>query len=141
MKCPAHLCLESIELAPSAEWTPAFAGWCVLGLASGQGYWMGGAGPRALGTGDMAILSPLREGTFRASQIGPVSLRFFRFAPELLDGLLTPTEREKFNKLALQPRYATNVLAADTLAARAFYAMTPPVSNGNALLARTELAR
>jgi AraC-like DNA-binding protein len=141
MKCPAHLCLETLELAPSAEWSPSFAGWCVLGVGEGQGYWMGEAGPRALGAGDMAILSPLREGIFRASQIGPVSLKFFRFSPELLDGLLTPTEREKFHKLALQPRYATNILAADGQAAQAFFAVAPPVRNGNALLARTELAR
>jgi len=141
MKCPAHLCLETLELAPSAEWAPSFAGWCVLGVAAGQGYWMGESGPRALGAGDMAILSPLREGTFRASQIGPVSLRFFRFAPELLEGLLTPTEREKFHKLALQPRYATNILAADSRAALAFAAVSSPVNNGNALLTRTELAR
>lgn len=141
MKCPTHLCLETHELAPSAEWSPAFSGWCVLGVAAGQGYWMGKAGPRELGAGQVAILSPLREGMFRASQIGPVSLKFFRFSPELLDGLLTPTEREKFHKLALQPRYATNILAADTHAARALSAITPPVSNGNGLLARAELAR
>ncbi|HEU0011042.1 MAG TPA: hypothetical protein VFT34_14585 [Verrucomicrobiae bacterium] len=141
MKCPAHLCMETLELAPSAEWSPSFAGWCVLGAAAGQGYWMGEAGPRVLGAGDMAILSPLREGMFRASQIGPVSLRFFRFSPELLDGLLTPTEREKFHKLALQPRYATNILGADGQAAQAFFAVAPPVRNGNALLARTELTR
>lgn len=141
MKCPAHLCLETLELAPSAEWSPSFTGWCVLGVATGQGYWMGEAGPRSLGAGEMAILSPLREGTFRASQIGPVSLRFFRFAPELLEGLLTPTEREKFHKLALQPRYATHILTTDSQAARAFSAVSPPVNNGNALLTRTELAR
>jgi len=116
MKCPAHLCLETLELAPSAEWTPSFAGWCVLGIAAGQGYWMGEAGPLELGAGELAILSPLRE------------------------GLLTPTEREKFHKLALQPRYATHILAVDSPAARAFAAIAPPVSNGNALLARTELA-
>src|SRR5437867_7744686 len=141
MKCPAHLCLETLELAPSAEWTPSFAGWCVLGIAAGQGYWMGEAGPLELGAGELAILSPLREGMFRASQIGPVSLRFFRFLPELLEGLLTPTEREKFHKLALQPRYATHILTADSPAARAFAAISPPANNGNGLLARTELAR
>src|SRR5262245_13258395 len=141
MKCPAHLCLETVELAPSAEWSPTFAGWCLLGIESGQGYWMGEAGPRPLGAGEMVILSPLREGVFRASQIGPVSLKFFRFSPELLEGLLTPTEREKFHKLALQPRYATNILLADSQAARAFSAVAPSRSNGNALLARTELAR
>lgn len=113
----------------------------MLGVAAGQGYWMGETGPRTLGTGDMAILSPLREGMFRASQIGPVSLRFFRFSPELLDGLLTPTEREKFHKLALQPRYATNILSTESPAAQAFFTVSPPAHNGNALLARTELAR
>jgi AraC-like DNA-binding protein len=141
MKCPAHLCLEAHELAPSAEWSPAFAGWCVLGVVAGQGYWMGESGPSALWAGDMAILSPLREGLFRASQIGPVSLKYFRFSPELLDGLLTPTEREKFHKLALQPQYAASILAANTQAARAFSSIAPSASNGNALLARTELAR
>ena len=141
MKCPAHLCLETVELAPSAEWTPTFAGWCMLGVMAGQGYWMCETGPRVLGAGDMAILSPLREGTFRASQIGPVSLRYFRFAPELLEGLLTPTEREKFHKLALQPRYATHILNACSQAAKAFAAVSAVGSNGNALLARTELVR
>lgn len=141
MKCPAHLCLETFELAPSAEWAPAFAGWCVLGVAAGQGYWMGESGPLQLGAGELAILSPLRQGMFRTSQIGPVSLRFFRFSPELLEGLLTPTEREKFQKLSLQPRYATHLLAADSPAACAFAAISPKVSDGNGLLARTELAR
>src|SRR5438093_1972350 len=127
MKCPAHLCLETLELAPS------FAGWCVLGIAAGQGYWMGEAGPLELGAGELAILSPLREGMFRASQIGPVSLRFFRFLPELLEGLLTPTEREKFHKLALQPRYVTHILTSECPAALYFAAISLRSTITNAL--------
>jgi AraC-like DNA-binding protein len=141
MKCPNHLGLERIELAPSAEWAAAFPGWCFFRMQEGQGYWIGDDGARELGTGDVAVLSPLREGFFRSSQLGTVTLNCFRFSPELVGGLLTPAEWDGFEALAARPAYAARFFTADAPGARLFAEMASSASGRSALWQRAELLR
>ena len=141
MKCPNHLCLERVELAPSAEWTVEVVGWCFFRVDEGQGYWLGDNGAHELSAGQIATLSPLREGFFRASRLGPVTLSYFRFSPDALGGLLTPAESDRFGSLAARPAYAVRFLAADSPGARLFAQRALAGDDGNALLQRAELLR
>jgi AraC-like DNA-binding protein len=141
MKCPSHLSLETVELAPAAEWTVSFPGWCFLGLSAGQGYWLGEKGAQELNAGDVLGLSPLREGFFRVSQLGPVTLHYFRFDSELLTGLLTPAERDYFGKLAAQSTYAAFFRAADSAGAKLFALLWTMTRTTSALLQRCDMLR
>ena len=141
MKCPNHLCLERVELAPSAEWTVEVTGWCFFRVDEGQGYWLGDNGAHELTAGHIAALSPLREGFFRSSRLGPVILSYFRFSPEWLGGLLTPAESDRFGSLATRPAYAVRFFAANSPGARLFAQRILAGDDGNALLQRAELLR
>src|SRR6185436_3452634 len=114
MKCPNHLCLDRLELAPSAEWAVEVPGWCLFRVDDGQGYWLGDYGAQELSAGHVAALSPLREGSFRCSRVGPATLSYFRFSPELVGGLLTPAESDRFAALAGRPAYSVRFFAADS---------------------------
>ncbi len=141
MKYPNHLSLEKIELAPSMEWTAAFPGWCFLRVSEGQGYWLGETGAREVNRGEVIALSPLREGSLRASQLAPVTLHYFRFAPDLLTGLLAPAERDTFDALAGRADCAARMLAADSPGALAFGELCAPDRAGGPLMQRCDLLR
>ncbi len=93
MKHQSHLLVDESVLDPSSEWTLSFSGWCFLRIVDGQGYWLGEAYVREANAGDLLVLPPMRDGVFRASQLGAVRLLYFRFCPELLSGFLTLSER------------------------------------------------
>ena len=141
MKYPPHLSLERIDLVPSTEWASDFPGWCFLRVSRGQGYWLGEAGPQEVNRGEVIALSPLREGVLRASQLAPVTLHYFRFAPDLLTGLLAPAERDTFDALAGQADCAARLLAADRPAALAFGGLCAPDWAGGPLMQRCDLLR
>jgi AraC-like DNA-binding protein len=141
MKCPNHLCLERVELAPSAEWSVEVPGWCFFRVNEGQGYWLGDNGVHELSAGHVVVLSPLREGFFRSSRLGPVALSYFRFSPELVGGLLTPAESDRFESLAARPAYAVRFFSATAPGARIFAECATSNGDGNALLHRAELLR
>lgn len=141
MKCSSHLCLDSVELAPSAEWRADCAGWCFVRVSQQHGYWLGEQGALELGPGQVAVLLPLREGCFRASQIGPVTLHHFRFSPELAGGLLTPAEHEVFESLAREPRQAVRCFPVETPAAGLWTQLLSHPVRGGALQQRAELLR
>lgn len=120
MKYANYLCLDRVELSASGEWAADFPGWCFVQVKSGQGYWLGGKAPEALNTGAVAALLPLREGTFRASSINPVTLDYFRFSPEFVSGLLAPAEREHLESLSRQTACALRFLPPESRAAMRF---------------------
>jgi AraC-like DNA-binding protein len=87
------------------------------------------------------VLSPLREGSFRASQVGPLLLFHFRLAPELVGGLLTPVEKDRLEALAAHPTYAVQFFASDVPAAQRFAQLPETAGQPNALLQRAEMLR
>lgn len=141
MKCSSHLCLENVELAPSEEWSVDCAGWCFVRVSQRHGYWLGENSALELGTGQVAALLPLREGCFRASQIGAVTLHHFRFSPELAGGLLTPAEHDIFESLAHEPGQAMRCFPADAPGAGLWTQLLAGSVPGSALLQRVELLR
>lgn len=141
MKCGPHLTLETSHLAPAAEWRPDCADWCFLQVSRHCGYWLGERGAWEANPGDVLALSPLRDGCFRASQLGPVTLHHFRFSPELAGGLLTPGEHEQFERLALQPDRIVRHFPASSEGARLWSDLVCCPPPGPGLLGKIELLR
>ena len=95
MKSQSHLVIEGLTLQPGEEWAesdPA-GGWLFVHVTHGAAYWLGSSRSRSLTEGEMLVLAPAVKGSVRASQIGPVTLHFFRFASNLLWGFFTLAER------------------------------------------------
>jgi AraC-like DNA-binding protein len=136
MKFHGHLRLDEMTLAPSAEWAAQFPGWCFLRMQEGQGYWLGSEGAVEAGPGDVLVLSPLRDGLFRASQLGSVTLQYFRFCPELLAGFLTLAERRCLETHAANVKHACQRLPASHPTAQEFARACEEAGSNNGLLVR-----
>jgi AraC-like DNA-binding protein len=106
-----------------------------------HGYWLGENGALELGTGQVVALLPLRDGCFRASQTGAVTLHHFRFSPELAGGLITPVEHGIFESLASEPGHAMRSFPADAPGAAMWTQLLARSVTGSALLQRVELLR
>jgi len=104
MTVERHLILQAKELAASAEWLPQTSGWLCLRLTAGQGYWLqSGVAVRSLTAGDVLLMAGPGRGTLRASQLGPLQLKYFSVAPQLLTGLLSLTESRQFEMARRNP--------------------------------------
>jgi AraC-like DNA-binding protein len=134
-----HLRLEEINLLPAEEWKGASPGWCIFRIRQGQGYWIGDPGSRELNNAEVAVLSPWREGSFLASQLGPVTLDYFRFCPESWIGFFTVAERIRFENLAMQPEHAVRFFQASHEAAHQFSRLCELGSAVNGLLLRCQM--
>jgi AraC-like DNA-binding protein len=82
------------------------------------------------------VLSPLRGGQFRASQLGSVTLQYFRFCPDLLAGLLTLAERRCLEVLAANAQRASQRLPADHATAEEFRRLCEAARLSSGLLVR-----
>jgi AraC-like DNA-binding protein len=134
VKFQGHLLVDDATLAPSSEWDIRLPGWVVVRVDQGQGYWLGCGQSIEANTGDLLVLSPLREGVLRASQLGPVTLQYFRLCPELLSGVLTLAERHCLEKLAGNPeRCCLHLPAGDPAAVEFARIFRPPRSNSGFL--------
>ncbi len=138
MKYANYLCLDRVEISASGEWTADFPGWCILQVKTGQGYWLGGGTPLVLNTGDIGALLPLREGLFRASQLAPVTLEYFRFSPDFVSSLLAPSERDCLEALSRQPSRAARFHSPSSPAAQRFSTLNKNAF-GNGLLQKAVL--
>ena len=94
-----QLTLQSVDLAPGAEWAAPLPGWTIVHPAVGVLYCFS-ASTSELGLGELILVPPALPALFRASQIGPARLDYFEFQPELLGSLLTLPEHEEFTRLA-----------------------------------------
>ncbi len=92
----SHLRIQELRLLPGQEWTGTAGTWHFLRIASGAAYWLGPPRPRPLTEGEMLVVGPAAAGVVRASQLNEVVAHGFSFAPDLLGGLLTLTERRFF---------------------------------------------
>ncbi|MEO8428196.1 MAG: helix-turn-helix transcriptional regulator [Verrucomicrobiota bacterium] len=134
-----HLRLETINLLAAEEWKGASPGWCLFRIRQGQGYWIGDPGSREVSDAEVAVLSPWREGSFLASQLGPVTLDYFRFCPESWIGFFTVAERIRFENLAMQPEHAARFFPASHEAAQQFARLCELRPSCNGLLLRCEM--
>ncbi|HYG36536.1 MAG TPA: helix-turn-helix transcriptional regulator [Clostridia bacterium] len=96
MKALGHLCVETIQLSPGQEWADEANAWRFVRLDSGSAYWLDTAKPRLLVEKEMLVVHPSQKAVIRASQLSPVELQAFAFAPDLLYGFFTLAERHCF---------------------------------------------
>lgn len=136
MKYQGHLYLDEALVQPSVEWAVPFPDWCFLRVSDGQGYWLGDGSPQQLSPGDMIVLLPSRHGLFRASQLGPVRIHYFRFCPDLLGGFLSLAERHALETLAAKAECGMRFLPATHPAAVHFTHLGEKATSGNGLLRR-----
>jgi AraC-like DNA-binding protein len=115
-------------------------GWCFVRVSGHHGYWLSESGTRELSAGQVVVLSPLRDGYFRASQLGPTTLHHFRFSPELEGGVLTADEHDLFEALAREPRYALRCFPAEAPEAAAWTQLASGAATG-ALVQRVQMLR
>ena len=95
-----HLRIGPVTLEPGQEWEPSPKAWHFLHIQSGAAYWLSGARPRSLSEREMLLIAPGVAGVVRASQIGPVTLQSFHFAPDRLYGFFTLPDRHLIESLA-----------------------------------------
>ena len=91
LKVPPLHRLE-VQLEPARDWVPGMAGWAIIHVVSGSGYWQSAGGYRELNLGDAFLVHARTAGSLLASRIGGVHLRWFWFEPESLSGVLTLPE-------------------------------------------------
>jgi AraC-like DNA-binding protein len=104
-----HLTLMDLQIAEGAEWAPRFRGWSVIQLHAGAGYWLSPGSNLELSPGSVLIVAEGIDGTIRASQLSPATLRYFRVEPERLTGLMTLTEQRFFETAAIRRDLAARV--------------------------------
>lgn len=117
MKWSSHLSWREAKLKTGSEWRHEQSGWCLVRVAEGQGYWLTGTAPRELGVADVFVIPPGDQGYFRASLIAAVKLEFFLWRGEILQGLLSPSERKFFS---LPPSAAVRCFSSASEVARHF---------------------
>jgi AraC-like DNA-binding protein len=97
-----HLELTRLVIVPSDEWIKPISGWAFFLVESGYGYWRGFKGAKELAAGDLIAVSGYRPGTFLASQLGQLQLRYFVVNLHLLGGILTVAEQRRLVDLLEQ---------------------------------------
>jgi AraC-like DNA-binding protein len=114
-----HLVATGVILPPAGEWSPQSPGWSFIQIEAGAGYWMHPRMARDLAAGSVVIVSGRAQGYFRASQLGEVSLNFFRLEPERLTELASVNEQGFFQRAATREDFALRFLPpGDPLAGR-----------------------
>ena len=115
-----HLVIREIALPPGSEWNPQSSGWSFLHFTRGIGYWLHPKGNHELTTGSALLFSDRAPGTIRASQVGEVTVHFFRLQPERLLGLATLSEQQFLQNAATVEHLALRVFAPSEPVAKSF---------------------
>jgi AraC-like DNA-binding protein len=89
-----HLMIRPMGLPPAGEWALDLPGWVLVHVTAGQAYSIHPKLNQELQTGAVAGFRQQGKGYIRASQLGDVSLHFFRVEPEKLTGLVTLGEQQ-----------------------------------------------
>jgi AraC-like DNA-binding protein len=142
MKTPGHLQIETVQLAPSQEWSGADShAWCFVRLSRGSAYWLDTARPRALNEGELLVTAPGVKALVRASQLNDVVLHAFNFDPEQLCGFFTLTERHFFDRNGLGSTEPVRFLPSTHPIAMGMAELLGQAETENTLMVRLELLR
>jgi AraC-like DNA-binding protein len=107
-----HLAIREFSLPPSAEWTPRPAGWSLIQVKEGAGYYLDAALNRELETGAVLVTGGGTSGSIRASQLGGLTLRWFSIFPARLTGLLALGEQRFFEAATADRPFAAKIIPA-----------------------------
>lgn len=139
MKSPWHLRLEEVKLAPGQEWSDSGDAWRFMCLTAGAAYWLDSVRPRGFNEGELLVLAPLAKGTIRASQLSPVALQGFTFAPALLCGFFTLAEQHFFESASARSDEPVRFLPSTHPLARRLAGLIAQHSSENDLLERAQI--
>ncbi len=139
MTVPGHLQLKEIRLPPGEEWQAEGGTWRFLLVAEGIGYWLETSRPRSLNAGELLVAGPAAGGLARASQLDQLVLRGFSFAPEMLLGFFTCTERHFFEHGLATSAGEIQCLPSTHPLARRLAALTGQAGRDGTMTQRAEL--
>jgi AraC-like DNA-binding protein len=89
-----HLVVREFSLAPGKEWAPQTAGWTLILVGSGTGYWLQGQARVELESGMALLVAGDKAGRVLASCLNGMLLHFFTVMPDRLPGLITQGEQD-----------------------------------------------
>ncbi len=99
MSFDKHLTLQELSLPAGREWTQPRSGWVLLRIVGGSGYLLKPGLAREFSPGDLLLLHDGWDATLRASALGDLKLQFFYLQPQLLSGLFTLDEMQRFQDI------------------------------------------
>jgi AraC-like DNA-binding protein len=108
-----HLAVKNISVAPGREWLPRLAGWTMIQVRAGAGYWVHPRLNQELQAGAVLLFAESAAGSVRASQLGEISLDYFRVEPARLIGLITLGERRALESAANDAKSSLRVFPPD----------------------------
>jgi len=108
-----HLRIRSVALGAGKEWSPQSAGWSLIKVGSGTGYWLEGQSRVELETGTAVLVAQGVPGRILASLLNDMALHFFTVIPERLTGLMTLGEQDFFKQAASRRELACQILRPD----------------------------
>jgi AraC-like DNA-binding protein len=115
-----HLILRTLELAPGGELSLKAAGWYLLQVTSGVGYWLHPRANHEVTAGSVLVFSDRAKGIIRCSQIAKLLVHVFRVLPERLTGLVTFSEQHFLQSAAAQDRYSVRLFDPTALISHKF---------------------
>ncbi len=130
-----HLTIREYSVPPGREWVPSLAGWSLLQIGGGMGYWLQGQARTELHAGNVLLVAPGGTGRLLASQLNALALSAFTILPERLTGLMTLGEQAYLQQLAARGEFAIKVFAPPTPVATTMTALLSGPSQ-NSLSAR-----
>src|SRR5271168_536487 len=95
-----HLTIREFCIPQSEEWTPRAAGWSVIQIRRGTGYYLQPQRNRELEAGAVLLTAGGAQGSLRASQLGELCLNSFSVMPTRLAGLITLSEQNSLELAA-----------------------------------------
>jgi AraC-like DNA-binding protein len=107
-----HLAIREFSVPPGGEWLPKLSGWSLIQVRSGTGYWMQAQSGKELEPGMVLLIAEHVQGSFRASQLGELSLYSFSVIPSRLTGLITLGEQGLFEMAASRKEFSLQILPA-----------------------------
>ncbi|HVV70905.1 MAG TPA: helix-turn-helix transcriptional regulator [Verrucomicrobiae bacterium] len=139
MNISGHLRIEETRLLPGQEWMDGNDAWRFCRVSAGAAYWLQPGQSRALAEGEMLVMPPRVRGIIRASQLYHVTLHAFSFAPEMLCGFFTLTERRFFEAQTKRESMHPHFLSSDHILTRRFAALASSDAGLIGLKERAEL--
>jgi AraC-like DNA-binding protein len=112
-----HLGFHEVAVPAGREWQRRMAGWSVIRVASGCGYWLQDGVHQELATDTLLLLADTVNGSVRASQLGAVVLQYSRVDPARLTGLISLGEQRLLKFAAEHPDMSVQILTRDAVPA------------------------
>ena len=106
-----HLTLREFSVPAGGVWASPWAGWLVIRVGQGAGYYLWQQANQELNPGSLLLLPPLAKGSIRASQLGELSSTAFNVLPARLTGLISLVEQRQLELAAARQADAVRIFS------------------------------